>query len=200
MSEDTARNMWLGLEHELPAAETGNAQAGSPTGDDAPASVPDSHETTAQSEGDTAELRGQLARVQAEFENARKRSRKEQQDFREYALFDAAKTLLPIVDNFERALRTPQGESPSFRSGVELIYKQLMDALSKFGVRPIPAKGQRFDPTIHQAVNVVDTSVFEDQHIVEELQRGYMFKDRLLRPAMVTVARNQRGHNHRFSY
>lgn len=202
MSEDTSRNTRLDLEHELPAAEAGNAQTGSYTGADAPASVPGSclRETVAQNEGEPAQLREQLARVQAEFENARKRTLKEQQDFREYALFDAAKTLLPIVDNFERALGMPQAESLSFRAGLELVYKQLLDALSKFGVRPIQAKGQRFDPTIHQAVDVVDSSVFEDQHIVEELQRGYMFKDRLLRPAMVRVARNQTGPNHHFSY
>jgi molecular chaperone GrpE len=134
-------------------------------------------------------LLDRLARSQAEFENARKRASKEQQDFREYALADAVKALLPILDSFERALNA-QSPPAEFRSGVELIYKQLQDALTKLGIRPIPAKGEPFDPHLHQAIEMVDTREVPDHHVVEELQRGYKFKDRLLRPSMVKVAKN----------
>ena len=131
-----------------------------------------------------------LARLQAEFENARKRSAREQQEFREYALADAVKELLPTLDSFERALQTSAGDRTEFRGGVELIYKQLQDALVKLGLRAIPAKGEPFDPHLHQAVEMVDTKEAEDHHVLEELQRGYKLKDRLLRPSMVKVANN----------
>jgi molecular chaperone GrpE len=131
-----------------------------------------------------------LARLQAEFENARKRSAREQQEFREYALADAVKELLPTLDSFERALQTSAGDKSEFRSGVELIYKQLQDALVKLGLRPIPAKGEPFDPHLHQAIEMVETREAEDHHVFEELQRGYKLKDRLLRPSMVKVASN----------
>jgi molecular chaperone GrpE len=134
-----------------------------------------------------------LARLQAEFENARKRSAREQQEFREYALADAVKELLPTLDSFDRALQTKAGDKTDFRGGVELIYKQLQDALVKLGLRPIPAKGEPFDPHLHQAIEVVDTREAEDHHVLEELQRGYKLKDRLLRPSMVKVARNSRA-------
>ena len=133
-----------------------------------------------------------LARLQAEFENARKRAAREQQEFREYALADAVKALLPTLDSFERALQTSASDKSEFRGGVELIYKQLQDALLKLGLRPIPAKGEPFDPHLHQAIEMVDTREVKDHHVLEELQRGYKLKDRLLRPSMVKVARNSR--------
>ncbi len=133
-----------------------------------------------------------LARLQAEFENARKRAAKEQQDFREYALADTIKALLPILDSFERALQASPAERSEFRSGVELIYKQLLDALQKLGLRPIPAKGEPFDPHLHQAIEMVETTDAKDHEVLEELQRGYKLKDRLLRPSMVKVARNSK--------
>jgi molecular chaperone GrpE len=131
-----------------------------------------------------------LARLQAEFENARKRTAREQQDFREYAMADAVKALLPTLDSFERALQTGAAEKPEFRGGVELIYKQLQDALQKLGLRAVPAKGEPFDPHLHEAIEMVETSDAADHQILEELQRGYKLKDRLLRPSMVKVARN----------
>ena len=130
-----------------------------------------------------------LARAQAEFENARRRASKEQQDFRDYAAADTVKSLLPVIDSFERALQV-KSDSGEFRSGVELIYKQLQDVLSKLGARPIPARGEPFDPRYHEAIEMVETSEALDHVVLEELQRGYKFKDRLLRPAMVKVAKN----------
>lgn len=135
-------------------------------------------------------LLDRLARLQAEFENARKRTAREHQEFREYAVADALKALLPTLDSFERALQTGSSEKAEFRGGVELIYKQLQDALLKLGLRRIPAKGEPFDPHLHQAIEMVDSQEAEDHHVLEELQHGYKLKDRLLRPSMVRVARN----------
>ena len=131
-----------------------------------------------------------LARLQAEFENARKRAAKEQQDFKDFALADAIKNLLPILDSFDRALATPKEKHADFRAGVELINKQLHDAMAKLGLRPVPAKDEPFDPRLHEAIEMVDTPTARDNHVLDELQRGYKLKERLLRPAMVRVARN----------
>jgi len=106
-------------------------------------------------------------------------------------LADAIKALLPILDSFERALQT-SAERSEFRGGVDLIYKQLLDALQKLGLRAIPAKGEIFDPHLHEAIEMVDTTAAADHQILEELQRGYKLKDRLLRPSMVKVARNSK--------
>lgn len=179
----------LDLEHELPAAD----------GDENPSTASQGPVAPAQAAGIDAELQklkaerdsllDRLARAQAEFENARRRASKEQQDFRDFALVDTIKTLLPVVDNFERALQS-KSEPADFRSGIELIYKQLQDVLTKLGVRPIPAKGEPFDPHVHEAVEMVETWDAPDHEVLEEWQRGYKFKDRLLRPAMVRVAKN----------
>ncbi len=134
-------------------------------------------------------LLDRLSRAQAEFENARRRANKEQQDFRDYAIADAIKSLLPVMDSFERALST-KSEPAEFRGGVELIYKQIQSALSKLSVNAIEAKGQPFDPHYHEAIELVETPDVADHQVIEELQRGYKFKERLLRPAMVKVAKN----------
>jgi molecular chaperone GrpE len=156
----------LDPEHELPAAEDARDGASAATEFD---------KLKTERDG----LLDRLARLQAEFENARK-----------YAVTDALKALLPTLDSFERALHTSASDKSEFRGGVELIYKQLQDALAKLGLRPIPAKGEPFDPHLHQAIEMVDTEEAEDNHVLEELQRGYKLKDRLLRPSMVRVARN----------
>jgi molecular chaperone GrpE len=183
-----ADNLEFDVEHELPAAE--DTESESPT-------------TTASQSGAEGELQklkaerdtllDRLARSQAEFDNARKRAAREQQEYREYAVADAVKALLPTLDSFERALDTAAGDKSEFRGGVELIYKQLQDALAKLGVQPIQAKGEPFDPNLHQAIEMVDTTDVKDHHVLEELQRGYKFKDRLLRPSMVKVARDPRN-------
>ena len=175
----------LDVEHELPAADETDSQQPA-SGKGAPESRVSEVEKL-RAERDT--LLDRLARMQAEFDNARKRSAKEQQDFRDYALVDTIKTLLPVLDSFERALQTSP-EKPEFHVGVELIHKQLQDALAKIGVRPIPAKGEQFDPRYHEAIEMVDTEDAEDHQVLDELQRGYKLKERLLRPAMVRVARN----------
>jgi len=129
-----------------------------------------------------------LARLQAEFENFRKRNAREQSEFREYAAAEAAKSFLPVLDNFNLAVKTNSDQN--LRQGVELIRKQMEEVLGKMGVEAIPAQGQQFDPRVHDAIEMVDTTEVPDHQIIEELQRGYRVKDRLLRPAMVRVARN----------
>src|SRR5208282_6721920 len=143
----------------------------------ADSSAPESELQKIKAERDS--LLDRLARAQAEFENARRRASKEQQDFRDYAAADAIRPLLPVLDSFERALQV-KSEPGDFRSGVELIYKQLLDALAKMGVRAIPAKGEPFDRHVHEAIEMVETSDVPDHEVLEELQRGYKFKDRLL--------------------
>jgi len=182
----------LDTEHELPASDDT---------EDAPSTATVAAAGTGLG-GENAELQklraerdtllDRLARMQAEFDNARKRAAREQQDYREYALADAVKGLLPTLDSLERALQAGAAEKSDLRNGIELIYKQLLDALGKLGLRPIPAKGELFDPHLHEAIEMVDTIEAEDHQIIEELQRGYKLKDRLLRPAMVRVARNSK--------
>ena len=178
----------LDVEHELPPSDD---TAENPQVVEAPPSRPGAESVELQklrAERDT--LLDRLARMQADFENARKRSAREQQDFRDYALADAIKGLLPTLDSFERALQSSAREKSELRSGVELIYKQLQDSLLKLGLRPIPAIGEPFDPRLHEAIEMVETADVPDHQIVEELQHGYKLKDRLLRPAMVKVASN----------
>jgi molecular chaperone GrpE len=187
-SNGKTENTSLDLEHELPAGEGPEEQSTTTSGSlagEAPGLEAELQKLKA--ERDT--LLDRLARMQAEFDNARKRAAKEQQEFRDFATSDAIKSLLPVIDSFERALQM-KSESGDFRSGIELIYKQLQDALAKLGVRPIPAKGEPFDPHYHEAIEMVETSEAPDHHVIDELQRGYKFKDRLLRPAMVRVAKN----------
>ena len=178
------------LEHELPAAEDAEESA-------APAPVGIAAENAAASETEQLKaerdaLLDRLARLQAEFDNARKRAVREQQEFREFAAADVIKNVLPILDSFERALKAG-GDASDFRSGIELIYRQFQDALQKIGVQAIAAVGQPFDPRVQEAIEMVDTTETPDHHVLEELQRGYKFKERLLRPAMVRVARNSQG-------
>jgi molecular chaperone GrpE len=169
----------LDIEHELPSAETEQATSSQ----DLEAEV----ETLRE---ERASLVDRLARLQAEFDNFRKRSVREQQEFRDYALAEALKSLLPILDSLDRALKTSEASVQDFRSGIDLIDKQFHDALAKLGVEPVPAEGEQFDPNVHQAVQMVDTAEVKDNQVIDELQRGYRIKDRLLRPAMVRVAHN----------
>ena len=178
----------LDLEHELPASDEQDEPES--VGRQTDTAGPESELQKLRSERDT--LLDRLARLQAEFENARKRAAREQQEFRDFAAADAIKALLPALDSFERALKLPATQLNEFRSGIELIYKQLQDALNKLGVRPVPAKGERFDPHVHEAIEMVDTTDVPDHQVMDELQRGYKLKDRLLRPAMVRVAQNSK--------
>ena len=180
----------LDLEHELPPAE-GGEETVSASGSAKPAEVAAAGETE-KLKAERDALLDRLARLQAEFDNARKRAVREQQEFREFAAADVIKTFLPTLDSFERALKAG-GDSSDFRNGIELIYRQFQDALQKIGVQPIVALGQPFDPRVHEAIEMVDTTEVPDHHVMDELQRGYRYKERLLRPAMVRVARTSHG-------
>jgi molecular chaperone GrpE len=139
-----------------------------------------------------AELLDRLARLQAEFDNARKRSSREQQEFREYAVASAITPLLPILDSLDRAVHFEDASAADLHAGVELISKQLLDALGKLGLQIVHAQGEAFDPHQHQAIEMVETDEVPDGHVFDELQPGYKLKDRLLRPAMVRVAKSSK--------
>jgi molecular chaperone GrpE len=136
------------------------------------------------------ELQDLLQRRQAEFENFRRRNERERGELLEFASMDTVKALLPVLDDFERALKTQTTDS-EYARGMELIYQRLYEGLKKLGLEPISAEVPLFNPHIHHAVEMVDTKDHPDQTILEEYQRGYYFKGRLLRPAMVKVAVNQ---------
>ena len=138
-----------------------------------------------------AELHDRLLRTQAEFQNFRRRVDKERSEFLSYASTEAVRALLPVLDDFERALKmeTPGPEtSAEYVKGIELIYQRLYEALKKLGLEPIVSTGQPFDPNIHHAVEMMETEEAADHMVLDEFQRGYNFKGRLLRPAMVKVA------------
>lgn len=182
----------LDLEHELPPSDEAVGEE-RPREGMQPISPATAEGELQKVKAERDALLDRLARLQAEFENSRKRAVREQQEYREYALSDAVKEFLPILDSFDRALQGANTEGSEFRSGIELINKQFHDALAKLGLRPIPAAGEPFDPHLHQAIEMVDTDEVEDHHVLDELQKGYKFKDRLLRPSMVRVARNSKS-------
>ena len=165
---------------------------------------PDVQETAPAEQGDAAvddlmaalrqekdALQDRLLRTAAEFDNYRKRIERERRELAEFAAADILVELLPIVDNFERALQAPAGpDAEAFRKGIELIHKQMLDLLRKRGVTPVDALGADFDPNFHQAVVQEASEEHREGEVMQELQRGYMLGDRLLRPAMVKVAKS----------
>jgi len=134
-----------------------------------------------------AEVDDRLRRAWAEFENARRRAERERSDFLQFASADLVRNLLPVLDDFERALKTETVDK-EYAKGVELIYQRLFDTLKRMGLEPIETEGKLFDPNHHEAVQREQTADAPDQTILGELQRGYNFKGKLLRPAWVKVA------------
>jgi molecular chaperone GrpE len=134
-------------------------------------------------------LHDRLLRTAAEFDNYRKRVDRERRELADYMKADVLAEILPILDNFERALQAPSADGEPLRKGVELIHKQMLDFLRKRGVTPIEALGADFDPNFHQAVIHETSPSHREGEVIEELQRGYMLGDKLLRPAMVKVAK-----------
>jgi len=128
-----------------------------------------------------------LLRRTAEFENYRRRVERERRELIEFAGMEMVRELLPVLDDFERALEAQSGD-PEYAKGIGLIHQRLLDTLKKLGLEPMSVKGEKFDPHRHEAVEMTPTEECEDQTIVEEYRRGYNFKGRLLRPAMVRVA------------
>jgi molecular chaperone GrpE len=136
-----------------------------------------------------AELQDRVLRTQAEFQNFRRRIEKEKVELLEYASTEAVRALLPVLDDFERALKIESADK-DYAKGMELIYQRLFDQLKKLGLEPIDTAGKLFDPHMHHAVEMVESAEAPDHTVLAEFQRGYNFKGRLLRPAMVQVAVN----------
>ena len=134
-----------------------------------------------------AESDDRLLRAHAEFDNARRRFERDRSDYLQFAATDLVRQILPVLDDFERALKTETADR-EYAKGVELIHQRLSEILRKMGLESIETAGQRFDPNQHQAVQRVETEDAEDQAILDEFQRGYNFRGKLLRPAMVRVA------------
>lgn len=135
------------------------------------------------------QLMDRLLRLQAEFDNSRKREAKERADFRDYAVANAVEQFLPVLDNFQLALKST-GSADQLRTGVELIVKQMEEALRGLNVQPVESVGAAFDPRVHEALEMVERSDVPDHQVLEEVRRGYRMRDRLLRPALVRVASN----------
>lgn len=151
-------------------------------------------DATAQAEAAAAEMKSRYVRLQADFANFKKRTATEKQQISEVVKMDVLQNILPVIDNFERALQVPQDslsdELKSFVDGYTMIYKQLMTVLEKEGVTKIDAVGKPFDPNYHQAVMRVPSDEYDNDVVVEVLQEGYLLGDKTLRPAMVKVAFN----------
>ena len=169
--------------------------------DDALATVPETEASAAARTDDTdpvlaelkrehTELYDRLLRATAEFDNYRKRTERERRETSERVTAALLEDLLPIVDDLERALKAEAGPgAEAYRTGIEIIYRQLQDLLARRGATPIPAVGTDFDPHVHQAVAYDESPGHRDGEVLEELRRGYKLGDRLLRPAMVRVAK-----------
>ena len=133
------------------------------------------------------ELKEILVRRQAEFDNFRKRTERERADYMQFAGMDVVRDMLPVLDDFDRALKVECG-SPDYAKGVEMIYNRTFDILKKMGLEPIEAVGKAFDPHLHQAIDRLETNDSPDGTVLSEYQRGYNFKGKLLRPSMVRVS------------
>jgi len=156
--------------------------------------APAAEETVSRAEFDELKaerdhLLDRLARLQAEFENARKRAEREKADFREFATGNVVEQFLPVLDNFELALKAT-GSTDQLRSGVELIVKQMEEVLRQLQVTPVPAVGEEFDPRYHEALGSVERDDLPDHFVAEEIRRGYKLRDRLVRPSLVRVVSN----------
>ena len=139
-------------------------------------------------------LTDRLARLQAEFENARRRAERERSEFREYAVSGAIEQFLPVLDNFNLALKAT-GSAEQLRTGVELIVKQMEEVLRNLNVQVVETVGTPFDPRFHEALDSVESAELPDGQVHDEVRRGYRIKDRLLRPALVRVVSNPQ-HKH----
>ena len=156
---------------------------------DAGMEAQDSNAEVEQLRGERDQLVDRLARLQAEFDNARKREIKERQDARDYAVQSAVEPFLGVLDNFALALNST-GDIAQLRTGVQLIVKQMEEALRSLNVQPVDAVGAQFDPRIHEALGSIETLEHPDHQILEEIRRGYKLRDKLLRPALVRIASN----------
>lgn len=197
---ETIEEPQIDLATELPAPASGEAAA-SPTETAAPAQPESAGAAEGVSAAECEQLKAErdqlverLARLQAEFDNARKRADRERAEFRDYATAAVVEKFLPVLDNFELALKS-NGTAHQLRSGVSLIVKQMEEILRQMQVTPVPAVGEAFDPRVHEALGSMEREDVPDQHVAEEVRRGYRLRERLLRPALVRVAHNPKQVN-----
>jgi molecular chaperone GrpE len=178
------------LAAEEAPADQAEAQLPAETREEPPARIePVSRAEFDQLKAERDQLVDRVARLQAEFENARKRNERERVEFRDYATGAAVEQFLPVLDNFELALKAT-GTAEQMRTGVELIVKQMEEVLSRMQVSPIATVGEPFDPRLHEALGAVERDDLPDNYVAEEIRRGYKLRDRMLRPAMVRVVTN----------
>jgi molecular chaperone GrpE len=145
-------------------------------------------------EQETQEHYDRLLRVSAEFENYKKRAAREMEDFRKYSNQSLIKEMLSVVDNLELAINSTDGHKDIDKGlvdGLEMTHKEILKVFEKFNVNPISAKGQTFDPAFHEAVMQEESDDYPDNTVINELQKGYLIHDRLLRPSMVVVAKSR---------
>jgi molecular chaperone GrpE len=140
---------------------------------------------------DRDQLFDRVARLQAEFENVRKREARERADFRDFAVGNAIEQFLPVLDNFRLALGS-SASPEQLRTGVDLIVKQMEEVLRSLNVQPVETVGAVFDPRIHEALEKVERDDLPDNQVLDEVRRGYRIRERLLRPALVRVVSNPR--------
>lgn len=187
MAEET---MVAGVEENRPELSAEDAaEGGAQTVEAGSAEALKSELDQVKSERD--QLLDRLARLQAEFENSRRREAKERQDVRDYTVQSAVDPFLGVMDNFQLAMKA-EGSAQQLRAGVELILKQMEEALKGLNVQPVESVGAQFDPRVHEALGSIETAEIPDHQVVEEIRRGYKLRDKLLRPALVKIAVNSK--------
>jgi molecular chaperone GrpE len=167
--------------------ESGAGRGGSSAAGSGPAGPAGSTDEVAKLRQENAELRDRSVRTLADFDNYRKRAERERQEIKKYALIEPVRELLTVADNLDLAL-SAQGSAEDLKRGVEMIHRQMTDLLRRFGAVEVPAVGQPFDPTLHEAVSREESHDVKVPTVVAELRRGYKMHDRLVRPSMVKVA------------
>jgi molecular chaperone GrpE len=167
-------------EEEVQTDENSN-----PTTDD----LQTAHDKISELEAKIEEMENKYLRLQADFDNSRRRAKLDLEAAQKYRAQSLAKDLLQSLDNFERAtkIEADNDQTKSLLQGLDMAYKGILDSLKKEGIEPIETVGKEFDPNLHQAVMQVQNDSFDSNIVVEEFQKGYMLKDKVLRPAMVTV-------------
>jgi molecular chaperone GrpE len=177
------------LQNESPEADVEVVDAEDVTIDEASEVVDESEQKIAELQAKLDETENKMLRAQADFDNFRRRSRLDQEAAQKYRAQSLVTEIIPALDNFERALQieADNDQTKSLLQGVNMVYNQLVQALQSEGVEAIKAVGEQFDPHLHQAVMQVEDENFDSNTVIEELQKGYTLKDRVIRPSMVKV-------------
>lgn len=183
------------MQQEIEETETAEAAEGENDAEVQPEAAQESETDELQQQitkltADLKEKEERALRLQADFENFRRRTSKEKEDLSALIKQEVLKDMLPLLDNFERAMASETKDAEAFQKGVDMIYTQLQEVMKKNGLEPIETDGQKFDPNFHQAVMRVQNEELEDDDIAQELQRGYKVQGRVIRPSMVQVVAN----------